>query len=79
LNPEKSEASKNSNSYINSDDNNNDNNKIEIQIKTNSEKEKENIEKFINKKNVTKKYGSFQKFIISDDIAANYSWSLYNT
>ncbi len=46
-----------------------------IIIDMDKDKEKENFFK----KNVTKKYGSFQKFIISDDIAANYSWSLFNT
>ena len=30
------------------------------------------------RKNLIKKYGSFQKFIISDDIAANYSSTLFN-
>ncbi len=30
------------------------------------------------KKNIIKKYGSFQKFIISDDVAANFSCSLFN-
>lgn len=36
-----------------------------------------NNDKFL-KKNIVKKYGSFQKFIISDDVAANYSYSLFN-
>ena len=30
------------------------------------------------KKNIVKKYGSFQKFIISDDVAANYSYTLFS-
>lgn len=30
------------------------------------------------RKNIIKKYGSFQKFIISDDVAANYSNSLFS-
>jgi len=29
------------------------------------------------RKNIVKKYGSFQKFIISDDVAANYSNTLF--
>jgi hypothetical protein len=40
---------------------------------------KDNYKDNFFRKNATKKYGSFQKFIISDDIAANYSWSLFNT
>lgn len=30
------------------------------------------------RKNIVKKYGSFQKFIISDDVAANYSNTLFS-
>lgn len=37
-----------------------------------------NISCQLSKRNIVKKYGSFQKFIISDDVAANFSCSLFN-